>query len=222
MRSAADRRHFALRRLHSLSGIIPIGLYLLVHILFENSMVLVSPATWDRMAATIQSVPAPILLAIEVFVLWLPLLFHSLYGLVITRTAQFNFTTYDYPRNYLYTLQRITGVIALAFVLYHVWTTRMQVYLFGADVNFAMMHHTLSNPAIFVWYLVGVTAAVFHFTNGIWSFSITWGLTIGPRSQQRMGALSLVLFVVLTGMAAWILTEFRIAQMPGAAVSSLR
>ena len=37
---------------------------------------------------------------------------------------------------------------------------------------------------IFLFYILGISATVFHFSNGIRSFLIHWGITIGPESQR--------------------------------------
>src|SRR5439155_745654 len=79
---AQSRRRFVLRRLHSLTGIVPIGAYLFAHIFLENSFVLGGPASFERLVAAIAAFPAPLLLTIEVLFIWGPLLFHAIYGFV--------------------------------------------------------------------------------------------------------------------------------------------
>ena len=41
-------------------------------------------------------------------------------------------------------------------------------------------------------------AAIFHFTNGIATFLMTWGVVKGPRAQKVAGLLSMVLCVALS------------------------
>jgi succinate dehydrogenase / fumarate reductase cytochrome b subunit len=48
------------------------------------------------------------------------------------------------------------------------------------------------------FYIVGVISAIFHFANGLWSFAVSWGLTITPKSQKIMTYVTLVIFVVLS------------------------
>jgi hypothetical protein len=50
------RNEFLIRRLHSLSGLIPVGAYMVVHLL-TNASVLESPATFQRNVYTIHSLP---------------------------------------------------------------------------------------------------------------------------------------------------------------------
>ncbi len=206
-----ERRHFLLRRLHSLSGVVPIGGYLVLHIFVENAFILGGPEQWDAMAAAIGSLPLPLLLAAEVLILWGPILFHGLYGIVIAYTGDAMNTglRYEYRGGYLYVLQRATGVVALAFIGFHVYTTRLSHYFYGREINYALMHDFMTNPVYFVFYLVGVTSAVFHFTNGIWTFCITWGVTVGERAQRLAQQVSVALFAVMWPTSMAILWAFR-------------
>jgi succinate dehydrogenase / fumarate reductase cytochrome b subunit len=47
-------------------------------------------------------------------------------------------------------------------------------------------------------YILGILGATFHFANGINTFSITWGVALTPKSQQRMRVISIITFIVLT------------------------
>jgi succinate dehydrogenase / fumarate reductase cytochrome b subunit len=205
-----DRLHFILRRLHSLSGIVPIGFYLLAHIFLENSFILGGPESFNFLVQAIARVPVPILLATEILVLWGPILFHALYGLVIVRTADVGTSLrYDYTNSYLYTLQRVTGVIALAFICFHVYTTRLSHYFYGTEIDYNYMHSWMSSPVWFAMYLIGALSAIFHFTNGIWTFCITWGITVGVRAQRTLQYASVALFVLMSGTGMAILIAFR-------------
>jgi succinate dehydrogenase / fumarate reductase cytochrome b subunit len=199
-----DRRHWALRRLHSLSGVVPIGGFLFFHI-FENAFVLRGAETWWNETAFTRTLPLQIL--IEAAILWIPISYHAVYGLVITATAQPN--EYPYARNYQYTLQRITGVLALLFIGYHVLSTRAWFYMTGVETNYARMHEFMMNPLILTAYLVGVLACLYHLTNGLFTFCITWGLTGGPKSQMMVNYACLALFVILAIVSVDILVAFR-------------
>jgi succinate dehydrogenase / fumarate reductase cytochrome b subunit len=205
-----DRRRFILRRLHSLSGIVPIGAYLVFHIMLANASVLGGPERFDAAVEAIAALPPPILLALEVLAIYLPLLFHGLYGFVRVSEAELsNPLRHDYLGSYLYTLQRITGVIAFLFIGWHVYTTRFQYYFAGAHIDYEMMHAIMIDPVRFAVFLVGTAASVFHFTNGIWTFTITGGLTVGRRAQRTLRAASLAAFVVMYGTTVAILMAFR-------------
>lgn len=205
-----DRRRFILRRLHSLSGIFPIGAYLIFHVMLANASVLGGPERFNAAVEAIAVLPPPILLAIEVLAIYLPLLFHSVYGFVRVSEAELsNPLRHDWLGSYLYVLQRLTGVIAFFFIGWHVYTTRFQYYFAGAHIDYAMMHDIMSDPVSYAIFLAGTAASVFHFTNGIWTFAITWGLTIGRRAQRTLRAASLGAFVVMYGTCIAILMAFR-------------
>ena len=204
-----DRRHFLLRRLHSLSGIVPIGVYMLAHIYAANAAILAGPRAFNWVAETLESVPRFMLLFIEIFFLWLPIGFHGIYGLFIVREADHNFLTYPYPRNIFFSLQRITGVLAFAFLAFHMYTTRFYNYLFGVPINYETMHGWMSNPLVFAVYLVGVLSSVFHLTNGVSTFCITWGIAVGARAQRTLQAACTILFVAMGATGVAIVAAFR-------------
>ncbi len=202
----AGRRHWLLRRLHSLTGIVPIGAFLFFH-LFENSYVVRGGETWWKETEFTRTLPFEAV--IEAGLLWIPILYHAIYGLVITATAEPNVVPYAWTRNIQYTLQRITGVLALLFILFHVLSTRAWFYLTGVETNYARMHAFMMNPVVLVIYLVGVLACVYHLTNGIFTFCITWGVTMGPRSQELVNRACVALFVALAIVSVVTLVSFR-------------
>ncbi|MGW6301045.1 hypothetical protein [Peribacillus butanolivorans] len=84
----------------------------------------------------------------------------------------------------MFTLQRLSGIITLIFVIYHVWSFRISSLIFGTEVNYQLVQEHLMNPIIFIFYVVGVLSTTFHFTNGLWAGLITWGVTVGPNAQR--------------------------------------
>ncbi len=205
-----DRLHFYLRRLHSLTGVIPIGAYMLVHIFFENAFILGGGPKFDQFVVAIGQIPIPILLATEILVLWGPILFHALYGFAILYDADLGTAVhFGYQNSLLYALQRITGVFAFIFIVWHVYSLRLSFYFHHREINYALMHGILADPAWFAFYLIGVLSALFHFCNGIFTFCITWGITVGEAAQRRVHQAALALFAVLAIAAVVILGAFR-------------
>ena len=90
---------FYIRRLHSLCGIVPVGLFLLEHI-FTNSMVLGGPAPFNAAVEHLASIPHEIMLPLEICFILVPFLFHGLYGLYILMQAKNNVKSYGYARNW--------------------------------------------------------------------------------------------------------------------------
>ncbi|MEH6989173.1 MULTISPECIES: succinate dehydrogenase cytochrome b558 subunit [Bacillales] len=200
----AGNREFFNRRLHSLLGVIPVGLFLVQH-LVVNHFATGGEESFNNAAHFMESLPFRIFL--ETFVIYLPLLFHAIYGLYIAFTAKNNTTRYGYFRNWMFMLQRVSGVITLVFVAWHVWETRVQA-AFGAEVNFQMMENILSNPFMFWFYIIGVISAIFHFANGLWSFLVSWGLTVSPRSQVISTYVTIGIFIALSIVGVRALTAF--------------
>lgn len=197
MATYADHNYFYIKRLHSLLGIFPIGVFLLEHF-FANSYVFQGGESFNKLVETIQSVP--LIPFLEVGLIALPILFHAVLGIIIFYTGSNNFLGYGYYRNWMFFLQRITGVIALVFIILHVWQTRISTLLEGRYINFADMQRVFE-PGWMKWfYIIGILSAVFHFTNGICTALMTWGVTASRRSQRIAAYAGWLVFV---GMSVW-------------------
>jgi succinate dehydrogenase / fumarate reductase, cytochrome b subunit len=207
---------FLLRRLHSLSGIVPVGAFLFEHILISNSSAIGGPAAYARQVRFLASLPlVPIL---ELFGIWLPILFHALYGFYIWYRGEVNVGDYPWTGNWMYTAQRWTGAIAFAYILWHTWTMRFT----GIDLHeypgasFGKVQAELFSPALLAFYVVGLVCAAWHFAYGIWLFAAKWGLTPGEKARQRFLAVCLGFFVILSaaGLASLYTFRERFAQQP--------
>lgn len=202
----ADRRHFLLRRLHSLTGVVPLTVFLFEHF-YTNSKAIFGPEAFDEATQFLHQIPY--LLGIgEVLILLLPIAFHGIYGLMIASEGSVNLQYYPRNRNLMYLLQRISGIIVFLFIIYHVWNTRMQTVLYDTHIDFAYMAQYLNSVGIQLIYVVGVVAAVFHLSNGLWSFSITWGIIRTPLGQRNFFYACMGLFVVMTAAGLRIIFEF--------------
>lgn len=186
---------FLIKRLHSLSGIIPIGFFLIEH-LTTNSFALMGSDYYDQKIAAFQKLP--FLIGIEIIFIAVPILFHTVLGIYYVYLAKNNILQYTYYRNYMFYLQRITAVVTALFVAYHVYTARIGRALADIEISYQFMNEILSQPIFFILYLIGLLAAVFHFSNGIYTFAISWGITIGPRAQKVFERVSIVLFIILS------------------------
>jgi succinate dehydrogenase / fumarate reductase cytochrome b subunit len=200
---------FFLRRLHSLSGIIPVGAFLFEHILISNATAISGPAAYARQVNFLASLPLVPLL--ELFGIWLPIAFHALYGFYIWFRGDGNSITYPWSGNWMYTLQRWTGGIAFAYIVWHTWTMRFT----GVDLHenpaasFGKVQAEVFHTPLFLFYVLGLVAASWHFAYGIWLFSAKWGIVSGEKAQKRFLIICLVLFFVLTGAGLASLTSFR-------------
>ncbi len=202
-------RHFVLRKVHSLLGIVPIGAFLCFH-LFENSLATKGAAYFtEHVVHKIGDMPYVDFM--EIFFIALPILFHGIYGFIIWFQGRSNVSAYGYFRNWMYVWQRITGAVAFVFILTHVWGTRMQVLTndeVTKDNLFEHLASALDNPILVVWYCVGILTAIVHLANGIWLALITWGITIGPRSQKISSVVCTLIGLVLIVLSVQALRGF--------------
>lgn len=189
----ATSQNYINRRIHSLLGVVPIGLFLIVHFVI-NHYAVDGASSFNKASNFMESLP--FLHWLEWILIYLPLLFHGIYGLYIAFQSTSNVGSQGFFRNWMYLLQRISGVFLVIFIGWHVWQTRIQMAL-GQTLNYQMMHDILTNPFFFWFYIVGVLSAVFHFSNGLWSFSVTWGITVTPRSQQVVTFVTLAIFIIM-------------------------
>jgi succinate dehydrogenase / fumarate reductase, cytochrome b subunit len=207
------RNEFLIRRLHSLSGLVPVGAYMCIHLL-TNATVLDGPETFQGKVDTIHSL-GKILPVVEWVFIFLPLIFHAALGIVRAAYCETNAGVYRYGSNVRYTLQRITAWIALFFIAWHVfhmhgwlhngyWTETVAKPLGGA--HFDPNHATSSAAEAFapllvkILYAIGVSACVYHLANGIWTSGITWGIWTTPAAQRRADYICIafgVLFAVV-------------------------
>ena len=201
----SDSNSFYLKRLMSITGMLPVGGFLLQH-LFSNSYIFTSDHAFNEHSEFLTSLPLVYL--IEGGMIYLPILLHAVFGLAIIYKGQNNFTSYGKFRNWMFFFQRLTGFIALGFIATHSYSTRISSVIHGTEMSAAVMRQTLAQPFWFWFYLVGILSAVFHFSNGLWSFLITWGITIGKKAQQMTSAISMGLFVVMALWSVSILLKF--------------
>lgn len=185
-------RTFVLRKLHQLSGIVPLGLFVLEHF-YTNSKALNGAGAFNDAVKDLQAIPY--ILFIEIGGIFIPLIYHAVYGLVITMEARPNNLNYPYPRNWFYLIQRITGMILFFFIAFHVLNFRFGLIPGLNSISvahepgraFEIVAAEFRMVPIFLVYLVGITATVWHLANGIWLFLVDWGIAIGGRAQRMTG-----------------------------------
>lgn len=227
-----NRHYFLIRRLHSLTGILPIGVFLIIHLITNSSL------AWGKFAlrgegeglsvseggvmyfqdeVTWINFQVPHLLLLEV-TLWLSIAFHTVLGFYFATTGRGNTTRYAYMDNTRYTLQRWSGYLGMLFIVYHVatlrwgWTwlvpegTRWSHHFSASTLAAALQGSpegwTPAGLAVSLFYFAGITLLVFHFANGLWTAAITWGLTVTEKAQTRWGYVCLALGAGLM-LAGW-------------------
>jgi succinate dehydrogenase / fumarate reductase cytochrome b subunit len=203
--------HFLLLKVHSLTGLVPIGLFLTFHFLI-NSLRTVGVLPYQWSIDVINNLP--FLIWIEVSIIYIPLLFHSFVGIYITQVAKLNVIRYRYPRNWMYVLQRVTGAVVFVFLIYHMGTTVAPKLWYGHHLfEAAPFLIDVMNQEFTTWtgrtiYLVGILSATFHFANGLWAFCISWGIIVGPRAQRNASIVFMLFGGALTVLGFATVLEF--------------
>jgi len=217
--SLFGRYEFVIRRFHSLTGLVPVGGFVIFH-LATNASVLDGPSTFQSRVDQIHQIGPTTLFMLEWAFIFLPILFHGLIGMAIVIRGKRNLADYPYTGNFRYTLQRWTGVLAMTFIVWHVfhmhgwfrfewWAEHVAQPLGGAQFD---PHNAAvtAGAAIFAsalmtgFYAAGVLACVYHLANGLWTMGITWGVWTSPRAQRwaNVPCVILGLFVAIVGMGA--------------------
>jgi succinate dehydrogenase/fumarate reductase cytochrome b subunit (b558 family) len=224
-----SRRPFLMRKLHSLSGVVPVGGFMVFH-LWENARALSGREQFDAAVGEINHMPY--LPFLEWGLILLPLLFHAGYGIVLAFDAKPNVGRYTFSRNWMYTLQRITGFLAFAFIgfhLYEYWGQKLAGKLSPEGFYPALCANMSSTigpvPVVALIYVVGIAACAFHFANGLWGFCFSWGIVVSRRTQRMaataFGVLGLAVLLLGELTAIYFATGWRLPIL-GAAASGSR
>jgi succinate dehydrogenase cytochrome b subunit len=194
---------YLLRKLHSLSGVVPVGAFLAEHF-WSNSSALVSAEKYNQVSRDLQTIQ------FRVFVEWafifLPILYHGGYGVYIWLGGESNVSQYPWVKNWLYTLQRYTGLIAFAYIGWHVYTQR---WLTHGMSTYSEMAQQMTIPWAFAFMIVGVLASSFHLGVGVWNFLCKWGLAATARAQRAAGQLGAAIGLVFSVVGILIVFSFR-------------
>ncbi len=224
-----DRHYFLLRRLHSLTGIVPIGVFLINHLLTNSSILWGRAALkehvdgnwtdggiayfWREVKWLNEQIPHLLLIEIT---LWASIFFHAALGVYYARSGKANTSRYAYQGNRRYQLQRLSGYFGIFFIFYHVatlrwgwtflvpggteWTAQFASSTLAACLRGGWDHLTIAGACVSLFYMLAVGLLVFHFANGLWTAAITWGLTVSVPAQRRWGYICTCLGAALLAM----------------------
>jgi succinate dehydrogenase / fumarate reductase cytochrome b subunit len=198
---------FLLRKLHQLTGIVPLGAFFFVH-LYTNSAALNGAKIYNEHVEKIHSMPY--LLFIEIGGIFLPLLFHSIYGIIISSESRPNPLSYGYSRNWFYIFQRVTGIYLFVFLLFHILNFRfglipglnMTPVAGNADKAFSIVATEFQIWWVMVIYIIGLLATAWHLGYGLFLFAVDWGIVIGEKAQRitLYASLGLAAFLGIVGI----------------------
>jgi succinate dehydrogenase cytochrome b subunit len=196
---AGQGHSFFWRRLHSLSGIIPVGAFLVEHFI-SNAF---ATNGWKAYGDQVKFLTGlPFVLVLETVGIYIPILYHSLYGFYIWFRGESNVSDYPFAGNFMYAAQRWTGAITFAYILWHTYTMRFTGLhlLTNSQAAFHKVQVELQHPWAMAFYIVGITAASWHFGYGLFLFCSKWGIAVSEKSRRwtsRAGIAIAVLFIAI-------------------------
>lgn len=196
-----------LKKLHSLSGVLPLGVFVVLH-LWITASVVGSRAVYDRQIGLIHSgvlgVLEPLVIA--------PLFFHGIYGVI--RALGPRDPDHAYESDVHATLQRISGVVVLVFISLHVWEFRGPTWTQGLSESAysTKLVQDLSStrygvPWIALGYIAGMAGSLFHLVNGMTSFCTRWGYTASKAAQGRARTIFRISGILLFGLSSAIVVQ---------------
>jgi succinate dehydrogenase / fumarate reductase cytochrome b subunit len=183
---AGEGHSYFWRRLHSLSGIVPIGAFLVEHIL-SNFETWNGPTAYAKQVLFLNSLP--LVRVLEWALIFIPLAFHAGYGVFIWLRGRSNVNVYPWAGNWGYYMQRVTGLIALAYIIQHV----IRESFMGVQLPehpgaaFHKVQMELHNPWMLAVYVIAMIATCWHFSYGLWLFAAKWGITPGEQARKKFG-----------------------------------
>ena len=157
---------------------------------------------------------------LEVGLIFLPLSIHAALGLRTLRREKLKYgvAKHHHGSDLRQWLQRVTALILLAFILFHVVTLHRW---FGGRFD---PQHAFSSASQAIWqfwhglpaghpgnllfaqfYLLGIVAAVYHLTNGVATGAEVLGFVSTRVAQERLWRISLIAApaLLLAALAAW-------------------
>ena len=196
---AGQGHSYLWRKLHSLTGIVPIGAFLVEHIL-SNFETWNGPLAYAKQVLFLNSLP--LVRVLEWVFIFIPLAYHAGYGVFIWIQGRSNVNVYPWAGNWMYFAQRVTGLIALAYIIQHVWRQRFSGISLPENPGaaFHKVQMELHNPWMLAVYVIAMIATTWHFAYGIWLFAAKWGITPGDRARKRFGYVCAVIGAALCVM----------------------
>lgn len=199
--------HVTRKQLLTLFGIAPLGVYVVLH-LWTNMYSLAGAAAFNNAVEASRANPA--FLFLEIFGLGLPLVAHTVIGLLEIRRGRPNNLRYGFLDNLRYLLQRVSAIGLALFIGAHVWNARISPALSGRHEDFAGMHEALSEPLTFIVYALGMLGVSYHLANGLQTAAVRTGVVTSEAGRRRMTWVSGTVMVLLLAMSGLAMAGFLI------------
>jgi len=181
--------HSLARRLFSLSGVVPLGAFLVLHAA-TNFRAVRGEAAFLAAVRLHERIPAlPLVEAVFVFA---PLTVHAALGLWLVAARRPLHEPTPYPGG-VRAAMRVTGVLVAAYLAMHLSELRFRapgVRPTGGELLTVLASDLSATSHGVPWrgiaYLLGTGCATFHFSAGLWGFFAT--TSAGSRMRERKWA----------------------------------
>lgn len=200
--SAPPKDHsFAQKRWFSLIGLVPLGAYVVTHLL--------SVSQWwsgpDAYDASIKASHGSWVPWLGTVLLLGFIAYHAVIGLQQIGRSRMMSPKPTRVLHWTYILQRIAGIGILGFIPAHVYKAKIGPALAGQPESFAGMHHAFAEApehwlTLFV-YVLGTAGVAYHLAHGLWTASVSFGLVQSEAAQRRMQYVSVGFFLFLITLA---------------------
>jgi succinate dehydrogenase / fumarate reductase cytochrome b subunit len=166
---------------------------------------------WNNLAAfsgetawqtAVTDYPHPLAQGITFAVVFLPLVWHTAWGIGRIAQTRPNYPAYGYFANLKYILQRLSALGLLAFLGAHLWLAFIRPRIVeGRAEPFADIAHEMHfhRPTLIV-YILGILAIAYHLGNGAHTALMSWGLVTTHRALKQWELLAWVLFIALLAL----------------------
>jgi succinate dehydrogenase / fumarate reductase cytochrome b subunit len=217
------------RRLFSLTGLVPLGAFLVLHVVL-NARAIRGDEAFDAAVSAAHRLPAVRL--VEVLLVFAPLLLHAAIGMWLVATRAPLALPSPYPRPMAMAM-RATGVVALLFLAWHL--PEMRLLSPGPRPRGGELLTILQSDLSSTWlgipwgglaYLVGTAAVTLHFAAGAWAFVARTPRGTDPTTRRWLawtaGALGVTLWLFFADVTVLHSTGSRMFGSPAALPSSIQ
>lgn len=189
--------YFWLKRFHSFTGLW-LAIFYVICFLLPYSAILGGPEPFDIIAMI--GAKVPLIGTLRFLFVFIPLLFHAIFGLTLVYASEINVISYGTYKNWMYALQRLSAIIIIPFLAYHIYRTEIVFAFTEKYADYVYMSALLSKTWVKAIYLAGIFAVSFHIGNGIATALFRWGITVSRRSQDMA---AMAMWAVTFVLAVW-------------------
>jgi succinate dehydrogenase / fumarate reductase, cytochrome b subunit len=189
------RAGFFRARLASALGILPLGVFTVVHV-WHNLAAFQGAEAWQT---AVTEYPHPFAEALTAIVVLLPIALHAIWGIGRMMSSRPNNVRYGFYANLKYLLQRLSAIGVLLFLGAHIWRALLHPHFVeGHPESFADIAQEMHfNAPTLVVYVLGTLGVSYHLANGAQTFCMGWGIVSSQRALRRLEGATLAFFVLL-------------------------